>query len=224
MAYYRDLTRRFGLRRVFNVGWLNWQYPFETGHPTNWLIRKLWLHSKYMFNSSRGYHECNLPNCSGPARKSRIRDKAAQLLRLEEEIARAKKQMQKVPEPRRFRRLVLERLEDSLRIVQDGYSGMNYGIHPDTGERIGLGSAVIMVFGKEGIYVAPNLIYHYVTIHHYKPPEEFLRALKHSPSPPDPEYVACLDAIGYPRRFLQVDQWHWQQIDKKKAAQRKKSR
>lgn len=84
------------------------------------------------------------------------------------------------------------------------------------GSRLLLGSSEIRVFSKEGvssalrqrlremesgglillrgsafpfsIYAAPNLIYHYVRTHHYKPPDEFLRALKEGPRPPGREY------------------------------------
>ena len=42
------------------------------------------------------------------------------------------------------------------------------------------------------VYAAPSLIYHYVHAHHYKPPDEFLRALKDGPRPPDPEYFENL--------------------------------
>jgi hypothetical protein len=38
------------------------------------------------------------------------------------------------------------------------------------------------------IYAAPNLIYHYVRTHHYKPPQEFLGALKDGPFPPGPDF------------------------------------
>ncbi len=47
------------------------------------------------------------------------------------------------------------------------------------GQRLSLGSAEIRVFSPEGaIYAAPTLIYHYVAVHHYKPPDEFLQALR----------------------------------------------
>src|SRR5438046_1705385 len=72
-------------------------------------------------------------------------------------------------------------------------------------QRVALGSSGIRVFSKESgrsalrqhlremessgllffrgslvpcnVYAAPTLIYHYVSTHHYKPPDEFLRAL-----------------------------------------------
>ena len=40
-----------------------------------------------------------------------------------------------------------------------------------------LGSAEIRVPGKKGVYACPDLICHYVSHHHYRPPDEFLEAL-----------------------------------------------
>lgn len=41
-----------------------------------------------------------------------------------------------------------------------------------------LGSAEIWVWGENNkVYAAPNLIYHYVTQHHYQPPDEFISAV-----------------------------------------------
>jgi hypothetical protein len=42
------------------------------------------------------------------------------------------------------------------------------------------------------VYASPTLIYHYVEAHHYKPPDEFLRALRDGPKPPSPEYFDLL--------------------------------
>jgi hypothetical protein len=65
------------------------------------------------------------------------------------------------------------------------------------GEPLLLGSAEIRVFGRDGIiYAAPNLIYHYFSVHHYKPPDEFLRALSEGPSPPSLEYFDRLRELG----------------------------
>jgi len=58
--------------------------------------------------------------------------------------------------------------------------------HPrrsDVGERRGemrsLGSAEIRVFSESSaIYAAPDLIYHYMTVHRYKPPDQFISALR----------------------------------------------
>jgi len=45
-------------------------------------------------------------------------------------------------------------------------------------DAVQLGDAEIRVVGCDGtIYAAPNLIYHYVEAHHYRPPDQFLKAL-----------------------------------------------
>src|SRR5262245_28277392 len=65
------------------------------------------------------------------------------------------------------------------------------------GRTLYLGSAEIRVFSKHGdIYAAPNLIYHYVSVHHYKPPEGFVAALREMPGPPSPEYFDRLSKLG----------------------------
>lgn len=65
------------------------------------------------------------------------------------------------------------------------------------GERLLLGTSEIRVFGRDGlIYAAPTLIYHYIATHHYKPPEEFLLALKEGPNPQSAEYFGRLEALN----------------------------
>jgi hypothetical protein len=60
-----------------------------------------------------------------------------------------------------------------------------------------LGTAEIRVIGKNGIiYAAPNLIYHYVAEHHYRPPEEFVQAVMEAPLPGSPEYEALVSNLG----------------------------
>jgi len=90
------------------------------------------------------------------------------------------------------------------------------------GLRLSLGSAEIRVLSKEGVsllrqrllaeesagllllresavpcnvYAAPNLLYHYVHAHSYKPPDEFLNALREEPRPPDEKYFQCLEKL-----------------------------
>jgi hypothetical protein len=47
------------------------------------------------------------------------------------------------------------------------------------GKTLMLGSAEIQVAGKgDRIYVAPDLIYHYIAVHQYLPPAEFLDAVR----------------------------------------------
>src|SRR5262249_44093610 len=66
------------------------------------------------------------------------------------------------------------------------------------GTKILLGSAEIRVFSKGGspALASPNLIYHYVSIHHYLPPGQFLEAIESGPRPPDPEYFEPLANAG----------------------------
>lgn len=62
------------------------------------------------------------------------------------------------------------------------------------GVALNLGSAEIRVFSENGdIYAAPNLIYHYVAVHHYKLPEPFRHALLTGPRPPDQAYFDRLE-------------------------------
>jgi hypothetical protein len=64
------------------------------------------------------------------------------------------------------------------------------------GERLTLGSSEIRVFGQVGIiYAAPTLIFHYIAVHHYEPPEEFIHALSGGPRPPNAEYFQSLERI-----------------------------
>jgi len=60
-----------------------------------------------------------------------------------------------------------------------------------------LGTSEIRVFSKKGEkYAAPTLIYHYVHAHHYKPPDEFLRALEEGPGPRGQDYFELLKNTG----------------------------
>jgi hypothetical protein len=57
-------------------------------------------------------------------------------------------------------------------------------------EVIRLGMGEIRIFGdNEQIYAAPDMIYHYIADHNYKPPEEFLEAILTSPLPGSKTYI-----------------------------------
>jgi hypothetical protein len=76
-----------------------------------------------------------------------------------------------------------------------GHSGHYYARR--LGKEIWLGSAEIRVFSDDGvIYAVPNLIYHFVHTHHYKPPEEFVTALLRGCQPPTEEYFQRLRSAG----------------------------
>ena len=60
-----------------------------------------------------------------------------------------------------------------------------------------LGSAEIRVFADGGaIYAAPDLIYHYMVVHRYKPPDQFISSLRNGPHPFSKEYLDQLTASG----------------------------
>ena len=46
------------------------------------------------------------------------------------------------------------------------------------------------------VYAAPDLVYHYVRVHHYKPPDEFLDALRDGPRPNAEDYLNYLGTLG----------------------------
>ena len=72
--------------------------------------------------------------------------------------------------------------------------GSRYIIAERHEQQIWLGSAEIRVFSSSGeIYAAPNIIYHYVSVHQYKPPTVFTQALRTCPKPPSREYLDELD-------------------------------
>jgi len=59
-----------------------------------------------------------------------------------------------------------------------------------------LGTSEIRVFSKAGdIYAAPTLIYHYMAVHHYRPPKEFLSALEEGLTPRSDDYFSRLRAL-----------------------------
>ena len=67
------------------------------------------------------------------------------------------------------------------------------------GRRLLLGSAEIRVVSRSGqTYAAPNLIYHYILVHEYAPPDGFREALEHGLRPTSPEYFHRLSQLGLP--------------------------
>lgn len=56
---------------------------------------------------------------------------------------------------------------------------IDYPITVEIGsDKIPLGDAEVRVIAEDGtVLAAPNLIWHYVTAHHYRPPETFIEAV-----------------------------------------------
>jgi hypothetical protein len=66
------------------------------------------------------------------------------------------------------------------------------------GERLLLGSAEIRVISLAGsVYAAPNLIYHYVQAHQYRPPMEFIDAVLKGLTPGSKGYFDRLSEFGW---------------------------
>ena len=66
------------------------------------------------------------------------------------------------------------------------------------GKKLLLGSSEIRVFGADGIiYAAPTLIYHYVSVHQYSPPDEFVQALNSALGPPNQAYFDRLCELDF---------------------------
>lgn len=62
-----------------------------------------------------------------------------------------------------------------------------------------LGSSEIRVFGRDGtIYAAPNLVYHYVVEHQYRPPDAFIQAVLQGAQPGSDEYQTLLSQHDRP--------------------------
>jgi len=71
------------------------------------------------------------------------------------------------------------------------------------GETLELGSAEVWVFGgtEHSIFAAPDLIFHYVTEHGYRPPTVFIDAVLHGADPASKEYRNALADLNFPRIF-----------------------
>ena len=65
------------------------------------------------------------------------------------------------------------------------------------GTRLLLGSGEIRIFSLGGdIFSAPNLIYHYIHDHQYRPPAEFVQAIEGGPHPTSDEYKRLMDLLA----------------------------
>lgn len=70
--------------------------------------------------------------------------------------------------------------------------------HYDTDEHtLQLGTAEIRVLADDDkLYASPDLLIHYITVHNYLPPQEFIDALLSGPVPPERAYFDKLDELG----------------------------
>jgi hypothetical protein len=199
--YYADLTEyshcdHFVRPNTLNVGWLDVASPFPKARPPRWLIEKLWTYSQWSVAQMRGMHRCNLPDCSGPfERRKAFRFKGTDRPLTLEDFRGTPFGAYWSKRKDEFQRQVdlawKESTENVMALPERKYTNVLYARWGRGARvpRLYLGSAEIRVFGPRGkIYAAPNLLFHYVTAHHYKPPNEFVQALALAPGPPDAAY------------------------------------
>ena len=72
--------------------------------------------------------------------------------------------------------------ENTFIIIDGKKEPFNHGMHVSThgGKTKSLGAHVIIVTGENRNYAAPDLIFHYVAEHNYRPPDEFIDAVMES--------------------------------------------
>lgn len=66
----------------------------------------------------------------------------------------------------------------------------------EQGDHVAYFDGELRVIGDEDIYAAPSLVYHYVTVHNYKPPPEFIDAVLHGAEPGSPEHRALIRTLN----------------------------
>lgn len=77
------------------------------------------------------------------------------------------------------------------------------------GEELLIGDAEVRIFAPSGvIFAAPTLIYHYVLVHRYKPPADFLHALTTQPRPPSEAYLDKLRQLDFEWFVSRTGEWH----------------
>ena len=210
MAHFTDLSKRSRGSKALNVGWLEEGHAFKTGSPARWLVQKLWTFCKCSLLHAGGFHECSLSCFPGPIKK--IKSIHYQCTRRnkfqsEEELRKHLKKQRASPQ-------VVEKFIWLFNAQKRKYIHVVLGIPPNkVGCALPLGNAEIIVFGQRGkIYVAPNMIYHYVTAHHYKPPDEFVQALRDGPCPPEHEYIERLKS-SLPEFYVEGLESVWRGTD-----------
>jgi hypothetical protein len=70
------------------------------------------------------------------------------------------------------------------------------------------GARNIFVPGRAVIYAAPTLITHYILVHHYVPPAEFIAAVRSCPDMMSPQYEFAMKANGPDILSTCFDEWH----------------
>jgi hypothetical protein len=70
-------------------------------------------------------------------------------------------------------------------------------------EELGMGNGEVWICShNDKVYVAPTLIYHYITQHQYLPPEPFIQAELTAPLPDTPEYDRLASHFRWGKNML----------------------
>lgn len=177
MSYFPDLSPYAGSddEAAICVGWLDGVHEFEAERPTEELLDALWVFLSSPVRQTRGLHQCEL--CPRDAD-------------YHEKLEALQKRMRDPSDPLHRTKL------SSIPWPEDARSRSNKA------ERHGqarlIGSAEIRAFGADVVYAAPTLVYHYVLVHHYKPPSDFVRALLTGPRPDSRVYCSLLTKHSIP--------------------------
>lgn len=178
MSFFPDLSpyARSDGERAICVGWLDGVHEFESEPPTEELLDVLWVFLSSPVRQTRGLHSCEL--CPRDADYN-------------EKLQALQKRMRDPSDPLHRTKI------GSTPWPEDARSRSNKAERHGQ-ERL-IGSAEIRVFGADVVYAAPTLIYHYVIVHHYKPPSAFVRALLTGPRPDSHVYRSLLTKHSIPR-------------------------
>jgi len=197
MAYYPDLSpyeysdiKSGDLSTTLNFGWLDRAHKFDTEPPAEWLIDKLWKHCLFAIDEKYGFHECDLRKCTW---RKRSRDQVSGPQYLPYREVRETYARGSTPHPD------YATADDYIKALNSNKICYSKTIITVTRHRRKeqLGTSEIRIFGENDIvYAAPDLIFHYVTAHHYKMPDEVIHALRHGPCPPESEYFDRLRLTG----------------------------
>lgn len=172
MSYYPDASPYGpydGESGGICVGWLDAEHAFETEPPSEELLDALWAFVTSPVQQTRGLHGCEL--CPRDAHYY-------------EKLEALQKRMSDPADPLHHTKL------GKISWPEDARTRSNRADRH--GQARLIGSAEIRAFGDDVIYAAPTLIYHYVLVHHYKPPSDFVRTLLTGPRPDTDAYRALL--------------------------------
>jgi hypothetical protein len=208
MAYYPDLSPyEYGHietpapAKLLNFGWLECGKHFDTAPPEKWLIDKLWAHCLFAVSDYRGYHPCDLPKCNWKGWYEH-EVYGAPVVGIGDLCDAERAGKSPLPE---FATLADYQKARAKIVGKVRYKSLITATYRRHKERLGFSE--IRIFGQNNIiYAAPNQVFHYVTVHHYKMPDEVIDALKRGPCPPEQEWFDRLRPTGVTLDMMQCYQ------------------